>query len=81
MRSITTTVTVNTRHIVKYTFTQSNIHRRIYEFCTCYDSELPFFLEMLRVRSQIQGEHLGDESPGLLHLHGVGGDAHQGVSV
>ena len=36
---------------------------------------------MLFIRGQVQGEDLGDEGTGLLHLGGVGGDADQGVGM
>merc|ERR1712200_230687 len=37
--------------------------------------------EMLLVGAQVEGQHLGDERAGLLHLRGVGRDSNQGIGV
>ena len=38
-------------------------------------------LVVFGVWGQVQTDHLGDESPALPHLDGVGGDAYEGVGV
>merc|ERR1719447_2020900 len=37
--------------------------------------------EMLLIGAQVEGQHLGDECAGLLHLRGVGRDSNQSIGV